>query len=142
MTSTSTLATAFAATLSAALLSACSGPDSSALAHSAAGARHAVVELGTVNSEPVTGAVQATQQLARNIAASVRDLTITAHVNAELALDQTLGASPIAVRTQSGRVLLTGVAPDRAARERAGQLAAGITGVTAVDNRLVVDHRG
>lgn len=142
MTSMSTIATAVAATLSALLLSACDGPASNTLAHSAAGARHAVAELAAASAQPRTGAVQATQKLARGIAASVRDLTITAHVNAELALDLALGASPIAVQTEAGRVLLTGVAPDREARERAGRLAAGIAGVTAVDNRLVVDHRG
>ena len=141
MTSTSTWATAVGAALSAALLTACGGPAGSPLVHTAAGARQLVADLGATGDEPLAAAVQATQQLAQGVSASVRDLTITALVNAELAMDQGLGAMPIMVQTRAGQVRLTGVVASRQARERATRLAEGIDGVTAVDNQMTIDPR-
>ena len=68
----------------------------------------------------------------------VDDAAITVAVNAELAKDPTLSALRINVDTSGGRVLLKGLAPDSAARERATQLAAAVRGVKTVDNQLEV----
>lgn len=66
------------------------------------------------------------------------DAAITASVNAELAKDPALSALRIDVDTAQGRVVLRGSAPDRAALERATQLAQAVQGVVAVDNQLRV----
>lgn len=68
----------------------------------------------------------------------VSDAVITTSVNAELARDDGLSALKINVDTDDGRVALRGTAPDAAARDRATQLAAGVKGVSTVDNQLVV----
>ena len=75
-----------------------------------------------------------------SVGSKVADASITAKVNAELAKDPGLSALRINVDTSNGRVLLKGSAPDRSARDRAARLAAGVKGVTGVDNQL--DVRG
>lgn len=72
------------------------------------------------------------------VATKVEDATITASVKAELARDNELSALEINVDTSNGNVSLSGPAPNRAARDRATQLASSVKGVTNVDNRLVV----
>lgn len=74
--------------------------------------------------------------------AGVSDAAITASVNAALARDVGLSVLKINVDTQSGRVTLSGTAPDEAARSRATELAAAVTGVVSVDNRLSLAPRG
>ncbi len=68
----------------------------------------------------------------------INDATITASVNAELAKDSKLSAVRINVDTTNGRVTLAGKAPDAESRERATRLAAGVKGVTQVDNKLEI----
>lgn len=68
----------------------------------------------------------------------VNDATITASVNAELAKDSELSALRINVDTNHGNVSLRGSAPDAASRDRATQLASAVSGVSNVDNQLVV----
>lgn len=75
---------------------------------------------------------------AGTVGATVDDARITVSVNAELAKDPALSALRINVDTSAGRVLLKGSAPDKAARDRAGKLAAGVRGVNSVDNQLDV----
>lgn len=77
---------------------------------------------------------------AGTVGSQVADASITASVNAELAKDPALSAMRINVDTSNGRVLLKGSAPDRPARDRATRLAAGVKGVSSVDNQL--DVRG
>lgn len=77
---------------------------------------------------------------ADKVANSMEDAAITVSVNAELTKDPSLSALKINVDTVNGAVLLKGSAPTTAARERATQLAAGVKGVTRVDNQL--DVRG
>lgn len=72
------------------------------------------------------------------VAGAVDDASITAGVNAELAKDDKLSALKIDVDTKSGKVLLTGKAPDAESRERATRLAANVKGVTDVDNKLEI----
>lgn len=66
------------------------------------------------------------------------DAGVTARVKARLAGDAGLNALKIDVDSTAGRVLLTGTAPDVAARERATTLAKTVEGVLSVDNRLQV----
>ncbi|MEO8154209.1 MAG: BON domain-containing protein [Rhizobacter sp.] len=70
----------------------------------------------------------------------VKDLSITASINAQLARDAELSALHINVDTSAGRVVLRGTAPNDAARERATSLASSISGVLGVDNQLTVAH--
>jgi len=69
---------------------------------------------------------------------AVTDSGITVAVKAQLASDQDLQVMNIAVETTAGRTLLTGTAPDAAARDRATQITAAVDGVTSVDNRLTL----
>lgn len=70
--------------------------------------------------------------------ATVDDAAITASVTQSLAKDAELNASRIEVRTRGGVVHLAGQAPSAAAKARAGELAGGVQGVSAVDNALEV----
>ncbi|MBZ8140017.1 hypothetical protein CLD22_08920 [Rubrivivax gelatinosus] len=66
----------------------------------------------------------------------VTDAGIGAAVSAELGRDPDLATAPVEVDCVGGHVALRGVAPDAAARERAGEIAAGVDGVRAVENVL------
>ena len=78
------------------------------------------------------------ENAAEKVSAGVADAAVTASINAELARDPALSALKIDVDTTNGRVMLSGKAPDAAARERATALAAAVKGVTSVDNRLQI----
>ncbi|MCZ2495582.1 BON domain-containing protein [Xylophilus sp. Kf1] len=68
----------------------------------------------------------------------IDDVAITAQISTGLARDPELSALKIDVDTKDGVVILRGPAPTASARERAGMVARGITGVVSVDNQLVV----
>ena len=70
--------------------------------------------------------------------ATQTDAAITAAVQSEMAKDPQLASSGVQVQTSSGRVSLTGQAPDAITRDRIGQLASTVRGVTMVDNRVSV----
>ncbi len=70
--------------------------------------------------------------------AAQTDAAITAAVRSEMAKDPQLAASAIDVQTSSGRVSLSGRAPDAITRDRIGQLASTVRGVTMVENRVSV----
>ena len=86
-------------------------------------------------ADTVAGKIDSAATTVRN---KVADASITASVNAELAKDPALSALRINVDTSDGRVLLKGTAPDQTARDRATRLAAGVKGVSKVDNQLEV----
>ena len=69
---------------------------------------------------------------------AIDDATITAQVNAGLAKDPDLSALKINVDTVKGKVTLNGPAPSTVARDRAETIAKSVTGVTSVNNQLVV----
>ena len=71
---------------------------------------------------------------------TVEDTAITAGIKAKLATDSDLKTSDISVETTAGRTTLRGKAPDAAALARATQLAAAVSGVTGVDNQLIVSQ--
>ena len=90
------------------------------------------MEQGAANAE-------ATAKDAANTAkGAIDDATITAQVNAGLAKDPDLSALKINVDTVNGKVTLNGPAPSTVARDRAETIAKGVTGVTSVNNQLVV----
>lgn len=66
------------------------------------------------------------------------DAAITAAVKQEIAKDPQLNTMAIDVQTSGGRVSLTGQAPSAPVRDRLGQLASTVRGVTMVDNRVMV----
>lgn len=90
------------------------------------------MEQGAANAE-------ATAKDAANTAkGAIDDATITAQVNAGLAKDPDLSALKINVDTVNGKVTLNGPAPITVARDRAETIAKSVTGVTSVNNQLVV----
>jgi hyperosmotically inducible protein len=72
------------------------------------------------------------------VAAAADDASITAAVSAGLAKDPDLSAIKIDVDTKGGTVSLSGPAPTAAAKARAGEIAKGVNGVSAVNNKLEV----
>ena len=82
---------------------------------------------------------EATAKDAANTArGAIDNATITAQVNAGLAKDPDLSALKINVETVNGKVTLNGPAPSTVARDRAETIAKSVTGVTSVNNQLVV----
>ena len=69
---------------------------------------------------------------------AMSDAAITASINADLFKDPDLSVLKIDVDTKMGAVVLNGLTPSEAARERAEKIAAAVKGVTKVDNKLTV----
>lgn len=78
------------------------------------------------------------EQGANKVKSAMDDATITAQVSAGLAKDPDLSAMKINVDTVNGKVTLNGPAPSAVARDRAEAIAKGVSGVTSVNNQLVV----
>jgi hyperosmotically inducible periplasmic protein len=68
----------------------------------------------------------------------VDDSTITTKVKAEIVKAQSLKGFQIGVETMQGTVQLSGFVDTRAQKDQAGAIAAGISGVRAVQNNLLV----
>ena len=106
--------------------------DARVKAESAMQSAETKMEQGAANAE-------ATAKDAANTAkGAIDDATITAQVNAGLAKDPDLSALKINVDTVNGKVTLNGPAPTTLARDRAETIAKSVTGVTSVNNQLVV----
>ena len=106
--------------------------DARVKAESAMQSAETKMEQGAANAE-------ATAKDAANTAkGAIDDATITAQVNAGLAKDPDLSALKIHVDTVNGKVTLNGPAPSTVARDRAETIAKSVTGVTSVNNQLVV----
>ncbi|MEY2897836.1 MAG: hypothetical protein RL669_2105 [Pseudomonadota bacterium] len=75
---------------------------------------------------------------ARATGTAINDTAITAAVKGKLAADPDLKMLDISVETTAGRTVLQGTAPNSASRDRATTLAAAVSGVSDVDNRLTV----
>ncbi|MGN8002182.1 BON domain-containing protein [Acidovorax sp. 22279] len=90
------------------------------------------MEQGAANAEATA------KQAANSAKGVIDDATITAQVSAGLAKDPDLSAVKINVDTVNGKVTLNGPAPSTVARERAETIAKGVSGVTSVNNQLVV----
>ncbi len=66
------------------------------------------------------------------------DSSITTKVKALLLAEKGVPSMSISVETYEGRVLLSGFVDSAAIKEKAGKVAAGVSGVKAVQNNLVV----
>jgi hyperosmotically inducible protein len=66
------------------------------------------------------------------------DSVITARVKAALLRDPQVSALDVKVETHQGTVLLSGFVDDERQAQRAAQIAAGVSGVSAVRNSLMV----
>jgi osmotically-inducible protein OsmY len=84
---------------------------------------------GTTNSR--TGGVSAAS-----------DSTIASAVRSRLAAEPSVEASDILVRSDGGRVTLSGEVASYGEKDRAGRLAASVRDVASVDNRLIVVSGG
>jgi hyperosmotically inducible periplasmic protein len=70
--------------------------------------------------------------------ASDQDQRIATDVKTSLATNPDFGALKIDVHAEDGKVTLRGRAPDPAARDRASEIARGVSGVKSVDNQLTL----
>lgn len=66
------------------------------------------------------------------------DSAITAKVKAKLLAEKGVPSTAISVETYEGRVLLSGFVDNAQIKAKAGKVAAGVSGVAAVQNNLVV----
>jgi hyperosmotically inducible periplasmic protein len=69
---------------------------------------------------------------------AISDAAITTSINADLIKDPDLSVMKIDVDTKLGAVVLNGLAPNEAARQRAEKIAGAVKGVTKVQNNLTV----
>ena len=73
-----------------------------------------------------------------NDARVLSDSVITTKVKTQLLAEKGVPSMSISVETYEGRVLLSGFLDSEAIREKAGKVAAGVSGVKIVQNNLVV----
>lgn len=102
----------------------------------------AVAEAKSETREATADVKAAANQAADTTVRVTTDMSITAKVNAALAVDDHLKAMQINVDTRDGQVTLSGQAPDARSRERATTLAAAVEGVKQVNNQLVLNQNG
>ncbi len=74
----------------------------------------------------------------RSMGRALDDKTLQARLKAALAADSPGRAVAINTEVRRGEVLLSGFVPTEAARDRAGTIARGVSGVATVHNRLAV----
>lgn len=98
----------------------------------------AATNAGNSMKQGAADAKEAVKDAASTVSAKADDASITAAVSAGLAKDADLSAIKIDVDTKAGAVTLSGPAPTAAAKARAAEIAKGVEGVTAVDNKLEV----
>ena len=109
--------------------------DARAKAEAAMQSAETKMEKGAASAEATA------KQAADTAKGAIDDATITAQVNAGLAKDPDLSAVKINVDTVNGKVTLNGPAPSTVARDRAETIAKAVSGVTSVNNQLVVSAR-
>ena len=68
----------------------------------------------------------------------IDDSVITTKIKSQLANDEFLKSFQISVETRKGIVQLSGFVDSQNAKDKAGQIARGVGGVTSVRNNLVV----
>lgn len=98
-------------------------------------------KMEAAKTEVQQGVGQVQQAASEAMAAAVQaasDTTITAGIKGSLAAADDLKVLDIHVSTVAGRALLSGSAPDAAARDHAGKIALAVDGVVSVDNQLTV----
>lgn len=73
-----------------------------------------------------------------NDARIAADTTITTKVKSALLLEKGVPSTAISVETYEGRVQLSGFVDNAGIRDKAARVAAGVSGVKAVENKLAV----
>ena len=81
---------------------------------------------------------QAAGGLVQAAGVALSDSAVTGRIKAGFAADAGLKTLDIGVETHEGRAMLSGSAPNAAARERAAGIATAVEGVVALDNRLTI----
>ncbi|MDH1701229.1 BON domain-containing protein [Comamonas terrigena] len=89
-------------------------------------------------SAAANNAADAAKDAGNAMVSAADSASITAAVNAGLIKDSELSAIKINVDTKDGVVTLTGEAPSQAAKDRAGDIAKAVQGVSSVTNNLTV----
>ncbi len=84
----------------------------------------------------------ATDRATTKAAAAVDDTAITTKVKADIIAEPGLSALKIDVDTKDGVVTLTGTVDSAAMKDRAQQVAQGVSGVKSVVDNLVVKSQG
>jgi len=123
--------TALGVLVASAALAACSKPDQDAAKNSA---ERTVAQV----DQKARQLGNETKDAAQKVGDKIDDAVITASVKTEIAKDADLSALKINVDTSDGKVALRGTAPSNLAKEHATTLAAGVKGVSDVDNQLSV----
>ncbi|HTE16099.1 MAG TPA: BON domain-containing protein [Burkholderiales bacterium] len=95
-------------------------------------------EAAKATEEAAKSAAETVQQKAGQVGTVIEDSTITASIKANLIKDTGLSVLKIDVDTVKGEVTLKGEVESNVARERAERIAAAVTGVTKVNNSLIV----
>ncbi len=90
------------------------------------------------SQSPSAGAPPVTPGAERTVGQTLDDAGITAKVKAALIAEKDVSGMNINVDTKQGKVTLTGKVPDPSQAERAIQVARGVEGVKAVENKLSV----
>ena len=83
--------------------------------------------------------VQAATRMRANQQVVASDSAITSEIQGKYGADSGVSMFNIGVRTHSGIVTLTGSVANYVARDQAGRIAKATTGVTAVNNQIVVE---
>jgi len=87
----------------------------------------------------VGGGTSGGYQDARKPEVLASDSAITTEIQGRYGADSGVSMFNIGVRTHSGIVTLTGTVANYVARDQAGRIAKATTGVTAVNNQIVVE---
>ena len=90
--------------------------------------------IGTTAERAGRGAAEAASQAGEILS----DAALTGKIKSKMALDDSVSAGSIGVKTKDGRVTLSGTVKTADERRRAVQLAKETKGVRAVDDRLTV----
>lgn len=125
---------ALVATSALAFLSLAAGCDQAQEDRAAKAASEAVRDA----NETLQRAGEAVREGAREAGLAAEDAGITARIKTALIADQAVNGADINVDTNGGKVTLSGHLPDQAQVDRALQIARGVEGVKAVENRLTV----
>ncbi len=87
----------------------------------------------------VGGGTTGGYQDARKPEVVASDSAITTEIKGKYGADSTVSMFNIGVRTHNGIVTLTGTVANYVARDQAGRIAKASTGVTVVNNQIVVE---
>jgi len=97
-----------------------------------------IEKAGDAMSSAGTSLKTSANETAAKTGDAMSDVGITASINADLLKDPELSVIKIDVDTKMGAVVLNGLTPNEAARQRAERIAAAVKGVTTVSNNLTV----